>query len=223
MKRYFPFVIVALVALLVVGGGAMLYRAKRPPVLTMSKDTTSAKENDSGHIRGNPKAAVTLEEFGDYECPPCGKVSGPIKKLEEEYGDKLRVIFHHYPLIVHQHARDAAQAAEAAGLQGHFWEMHDLLYREQAVWTKTPGVRELFNSYAGLIGLDLERFKRDIDGSQVKARIEADQNEAKKVGVTATPTVFINNRAVSTATEDPAKPLRAAIDEALKAPKIDNS
>lgn len=215
MKKYLPFIIVGAVALLALGGGAMLYRAKRPPVLTLAKESSTGDK--SGHIRGNPKAPVTLEEFGDYECPPCGKLAGPIKQLEQEYGDRLRVIFHHFPLINHQHARIAASAAEAAGLQDRFWEMHELLYKEQAIWTKAPDVRILFDAYAGLVGLDIERFKKDIDSEQVKARIQADQLEATKVGVKSTPTVFVNNRAVSTATEDPAKPLRAAIDEALKA------
>jgi len=218
MKRYFPFVIVAAVILVTLSGAAWLYRSKQRPTLTIPKERSTSENSDALHVRGNPKAPVTLEEFGDYECPPCGKLAGPVKKLEEEFGERLRVIFHHYPLVNHLHARDAAQAAEAAGLQGRFWEMHDLLYREQPVWTKTPDVRQLFSSYAGLIGLDVGRFKKDIDSNQVKARIEADQREASKVGVTATPTVFINNRAISTATEDPAKPLRAAIDEALKQP-----
>ena len=216
MKRYIPFAIIAAVALAVVGGGAMLYRAKRPAQLTLSNERSTSTAEQSLHIRGNPKAPVTLEEFGDYECPPCGKLAGPLKKLEEDYGDKLRIIFHHYPLINHAHARDAAQAAEAASLQNKFWDMHDLLYREQAVWAKSPNVRQLFDAYAGMIGLDVERFKKDIDSERVKKRIKDDQAEATKVGVTATPTIFVNNKAVSTATPDPIHALREAIEVALK-------
>jgi protein-disulfide isomerase len=192
MKRYLPFIIVAAVALLTVGGGAMLYRAKRPAPLKMSEKGGAA----SGHVRGNPKAAVTLEEFGDFQCPPCGRMAPEVKKLEEEYQSKLRVVFHHLPLAVHLHARDAACAAEAAGLQDHFWEMHDLLYKEQAVWSKSEDSRALFQAYAGMIGLDLGRFKKDMDSREVKERIEADQRQAAALGVSNTPTFFLNNQAL---------------------------
>jgi Na+:H+ antiporter, NhaA family len=128
MRRYLPFTIVAAVALLTLGSATMLYRAKRPRGLTISKEITSkTNDTESIHVRGNSDAAVTLEEFGDYQCPPCGVLAGPIKQLEHDYQPRLRVIFHHFPLANHQHAREAAWAAEAAGLQGRFWEMHDLL------------------------------------------------------------------------------------------------
>jgi protein-disulfide isomerase len=211
MRRYLPFTIVGLVALLTLGSGAALYRAKRPVELTLPKNRA-----ESAHIRGNPKAPVTLEEYGDYECPPCGKLAGPLKRLEHDYGDRLRITFHHFPLVVHAHAKEAAYAAEAAALQGKFWEMHDLLYKDQGVWAKAPEVKTLFAGYAGVIGLDVERFKQDLESDQVKTRVASDAREAAKVGVTATPTVFINNRAVLPQGEDPTKPLRAAIDEALK-------
>src|SRR5438128_1142878 len=116
MRRYLPFIIVGAVGLLTAGSGTMLYRAKRPPALTISKEIASKKsDNESIHIRGNPDAPVTLEEFGDFQCPPCGLLAGPIKQLEKDYDPRLRVIFHHFPLITHQHAGEAAHAAEAAG------------------------------------------------------------------------------------------------------------
>lgn len=217
MKRYFPFALVIVVALLDLAGGTMFYRAKRRPILDISsaRSTSANSEGSLGHVRGNPKAPVTLEEFGDYQCPPCGKVAGSIKALEQEYGEQLRLVFHHFPLVMHQHAMDAACAAEAAGLQGRFWPMHDLLYREQAAWTKAPDVRVLFAAYAGLIGLDIEQFKKDMVSEKVKERVQTDQKEGAKLGVTSTPTLFVNNRAISTK-EDPIKPLKEAIDAALK-------
>src|SRR6266513_2077658 len=133
MKRYLPFVIVAVVALATVGSGAILYRAKRPHVSAIPEDNTlSAKSGaESAHIRGNPTASVTLEEYGDFQCPPCGMFSAFLGQLEKEYDSRLRVVFRNFPLKMHEHAREAALAAEAAGLQGRFWEMHDVLYREQ--------------------------------------------------------------------------------------------
>src|SRR2546421_7271583 len=85
------------------------------------------------HIRGNPDAPVTLEEFGDFQCPPCGQFAKFVDELLVEYQWQVRLVFRNYPLAAHQHALEAAQAAEAAGLQGKFWEMYDTLYREQKV------------------------------------------------------------------------------------------
>ncbi|MEP7078180.1 MAG: thioredoxin domain-containing protein [Chthoniobacterales bacterium] len=219
MKRFLPFIIVSVVALGAVIGATMLYRAKRPVALTIP-ESRAATDNSAMRMRGNPKAPVTLEEYGDYECPPCGKLAEPLKELEHQYGDKLRVVFHHYPLVVHAHSKDAAYAAEAAALQGKFWEMHDLLYREQAVWTKATDVPTLFAGYAGLLGLNVERFKKDVAGDEVKTRVASEQRDASKIGVTGTPTLFVNNHAVAITTGDTAN-LRAAIDAALPV-KIDN-
>jgi protein-disulfide isomerase len=217
MKRYLPFIIVGAVAVMTLVGGGIFYRAKHPPTLVLpAKSAEAAPDTGAIHTRGNPKAAVTLEEYGDYQCPPCGTLAGPLKDLEHEYGDRLRVIFHHLPLIVHAHAKEAAWAAEAAALQGKFWEMHDLLYREQAVWSKSSDVRPLFAAYAGMIGLDVSRFQKEIESEEVKTRVNTDLREAAKIGVTGTPTLFVNNRVVKTMPGDVAS-IRAAIDEALKA------
>lgn len=216
MKRYLPFIIVAVVALVTLGSAAVLYRANKAPVLKISKEQAAAgKEGEeSAHIRGNPKAAVTLEEFGDFECPPCAKLAEPLKEIEREYGDRLKVMFHHFPLINHRHAREAAHAAEAAGLQGRFWEMHDLLYKEQPVWSKANDVRVLFSSYAGMLGLKLDRFAKDIESEQVKARVAAGETRAKSLGVTNTPTIFVNDTAVNPTSLSPAG-IRTAINAAL--------
>jgi NhaA family Na+:H+ antiporter len=217
MKRYLPFIIVAVVAVATLGSGAMLYRAKRPHVLTIPDDKSVSAKSDaeSMHIRGNPDAPVTLEEFGDFQCPPCGNLAGFLDELVKEYDARLRIVFRNYPLASHKHARDAALAAEAAGLQGRFWEMHDALYREQAVWSKADNARELFNHYAGMLGLDLDQFKKDMDGEKVKTRVDSDQERASSLGVQSTPAVFINNRQLGPNDRTP-DGLRATIDAALK-------
>jgi protein-disulfide isomerase len=216
MKRYLPFVIVAVVALATIGSGAMLYRAKRPHVLSIPEDQTlTAKSGrESAHIRGNPDAPVTLEEYGDFQCPPCGMFAAFLGQLEKEYESRLRVVFRNFPLAMHQHAREAALAAEAAGLQGHFWEMHDVLYREQETWSKAPNVRELFESYAGTIGLDLDKFKSDMDSEQAKARVDADRQRGESLGIQTTPTLFINNQPLETKDKNP-EGIRAEINAAL--------
>ena len=217
MKRYLPLIIVAVVAIATLGSGAMLYRAKLPHPLTIPEDKSVSREGDaeSMHVRGNANAQVTLEEFGDFQCPPCGSISGFLDELVKEYNPHLRIVFRNLPLEMHQHAREAALAAEAAGLQGRFWEMHDVLYREQATWSKADNPRELFDSYAGMIGLDVDQFKKDMDGEKARARVDSDQERANSLGVQMTPTVFINDHQMSPNDKTP-EGLRAAIDAALK-------
>ena len=216
MKRYLPFVIVLGIALTTLGSGTLLYRAKRQQLKNIPEsESVLAKTNTApAHIRGNPDAPVTLEEFGDFQCPPCGKFSEFVEELLKEYNSRLRVVFRNFPLSGHEHAREAALAAEAAGLQGKFWEMHDTLYREQETWTKAPNVRELFESYAGTIGLDVDQFRKDMDGDKARERVDSDRALADFLGVKATPTLFINNRPVDPKDKNP-EGVRAAINAAL--------
>src|SRR5436190_959487 len=191
MKRDLPVVIVAAVALATLGSGAMLYRAKRSQLLSISANKVLSGKNDKSiHIRGNPDAPATLEEFADFQCPPCGSFASFVEELLKEYDSRLRLVFRNFPLPGHEHAREAAQAAEAAGLQGKFWEMYDTLYREQSLWSNAPNARELFESYAGTIGLDVDQFKKDMDCDKVRERLDSDHALADFLGVRVTPTLF---------------------------------
>jgi protein-disulfide isomerase len=215
MKRYLPFVIIIVVALATFGSGTVLYRAKRPQLKNIPESQrVSAKGDSSAHVRGNPEAQVTLEEFADFQCPPCGEFAPFAEELLREYDSRLRIVFRNFPLPAHEHAREAAMAAEAAGFQGKFWEMHDTLYREQSAWSKAPNARELFESYAGRLGLDMGRFKKDMDSDKARERIDSDHGLANSLGVKVTPTLFINNRPVEQQERNP-EGLRAAINAAL--------
>lgn len=218
MKRYLPFVIVAAAALVALGSGGMLYRAKRSQLHAIPASNSVAGKSDaeSMHIRGNPDAPVTLEEFGDFQCPPCGSFAAFGEELLKEYDSRLRIVFRNFPLPAHEHAREAAIAAEAAGMQGHFWEMHDLLYREQAVWSKAPNTRELFESYAGTIGLNLDQFRKDMDSEKTKERVDSDHARGDSLGIKETPTLFINDQPVEPRDKNPAG-VRAAINAVLEA------
>ena len=219
MRRFLPFIIVALVGLITVGAGTMLYRTKRPITLRISEEKGAEQEKQGSiHARGPAQAPVTLEEFGDFQCPPCGVISGPLLEIEKDYGPKLRVIFRNFPFPNHQHALEAAYTAEAAGLQGRYWEMHDLLYKEQASWSNAPDAKQLFVSYAKILGLEMDRFETDIASPTVKARVTADQERGKSLGVSATPSIFINNQGLPPNSLN-STALRAAIDEALKEKK----
>jgi protein-disulfide isomerase len=217
MKRILPFVIVGVVAALTIGSGMYLYRTKiaaAGPKPDMRGANTEIRGADSVHALGPANAPVTLEEFADFQCPPCGKLSEPINQLQREFASKLRFVFRNFPLAMHTHAREAARAAEAAGLQGKFWQMHDLLFREQEVWSKSDDVHSLFDAYARMIGLNLERFHKDMQGSEVEAQISIDQRHGSVIGVRNTPTLFLNNEALSTEVLEPAK-LRAAVTAAI--------
>jgi protein-disulfide isomerase len=219
LKRFLPFIIIALVGLAAFGGGIMLYRAKKPQTaLTLKGAVVPTGRSEDLHVRGAADAPVTLEEYGDFQCPPCGRLAEPLQQIEKDYGSRLRVIFRNFPFTTHQHAHEAAYAAEAAGLQGHFWEMHDLLYREQAAWAKSKEVQPLFAAYAGMIHLDVERFKKDMASEQVKEKVAADRKHGEARGVQNTPTIFINNEAVPATSLNPIA-LRAAIDAAVREKK----
>ena len=210
MKRLAPFVIVVGVALLTIGGGVKLYLTKRVSAVAASPDS---KEEDV-HSRGPVDAPVTIEEFGDFQCPPCGGLSGPLLAIEKDYATKLRVIFYNFPFAIHPHARQAAHAAEAAGLQGHFWEMHDLLYREQVKWSGAPDVSQLFESYAEMLKLDLPRFRKDVRSPQVEVRVARDEQLGKSLGVQNTPTLILNHRPLTSSSLN-AESIRKAIDDSL--------
>src|ERR1700745_2696561 len=216
MKRYLPFVIVIVVALATFGGGTMLYRARRPQVKNIPESqSVRARSDTSAHVRGNPAAAVTLEEFGHFQCPPCGQFAGFAEELLREYDSRLRVVFRNFPLPAHEHAREAALAAEAAGFQGKFWEMHDTLYREQSAWSKAPNTRELVEQYAGTLGLNMDQFKKDMDSDKARERVDSDHALGDFLGVKVPPTRYINNRPVEPQEKTP-EGLRAAINAALE-------
>jgi protein-disulfide isomerase len=166
------------------------------------------------HFRGDATAPVVLEEFGDFQCPPCALLWPTLEKLEHDYEKRLVVVFREHPLKNHRYARDAAWAAEAAGLQGKFWEMHDALYRNRAVWTVADYVGPYLTQYATELGLDLEHFKTDMTGDEVAKRIATDLDRGDSLGVDRTPFVFVNGEKIP-ASDFNDKGLRAAIDKAL--------
>jgi Na+/H+ antiporter NhaA len=142
------------------------------------------------HIRGPLDAPLTLVEYGDFECPFCGKSTGMINELRLELGDEMRYVFRHLPLPdVHPHAELAAEAAEAAGGQGRFWEMHDLLYAHQGALD----IEDLI-AYAARLDLDVDRFVDDIREGRYSIRIREDAASADAGGAGGTPTFFIGGR-----------------------------
>ncbi len=140
------------------------------------------------HAEGASDAPVTLVEFGDYQCPACGAAYPMVKQLQKALGKKLRLVFRNFPLThAHPYALAAAETAEAAAMQGKFWQMHDLLFERQALLE--PGV---LASWAQEAGLDLEKFKADLEHGDVMKRIKEDRMSAIQSGANGTPTFFID-------------------------------
>jgi protein-disulfide isomerase len=143
---------------------------------------------DRDHIQGPVDASVTLLEYGDYECPYCGAAYPIVKEVQDRMGDQVRFVFRNFPITTsHPHAEQAAEAAEAAGSQGRFWEMHDTLYENQ----RRLGDADL-RSYAARLGLDLESFERDVAEHVHAPRVREDFMSGVRSGVNGTPTFYIN-------------------------------
>jgi protein-disulfide isomerase len=141
---------------------------------------------------------VVLEEYGDYQCPPCGQLYPDLKQIEKEYGNQVQIVFHHFPLMkIHKNALIAAHAAEAARNQNKFWEMHDLLYRNQKEWSELADPRPVLVSYAKQLSLNLDAFNRDLESNVIDQKISADIQRGSSQGVTGTPTVFLDSNLVN--------------------------
>src|SRR5262245_49346118 len=208
MKRYLPFMIIILVLAVAAGVFAALWKSASggdssnsafattaPPPVTSSNPVSSQTSPQPLATKPNLKvsSAVVLEEYGDYQCPPCGQLYPEIKQIEKEYGNQVQIVFHHFPLTkLHKNALLAARAAEAARNQNRFWEMHDQLYRNQKQWADSDDARSVLISYAQQLNLNAERFTRDLDSNQVEQRISADIQRGSALGVTGTPTVFLD-------------------------------
>lgn len=178
--------------------------------------TLTLRVGKRDHIQGSSSAAVTLVEYGDYQCPFCGDTYPIIKKLQKHFGDQLRFVFRNFPLVrIHAYAQRAAEAAEAAGGQGKFWEMHDYLYEHQDVLDAENLVKA-----AGTLGLDRVKFDREVAEHVYADRVKADIQSGNDSGVGGTPTIFING--VRNDGDDDFETLKAKIDEAIllsKTPK----
>lgn len=152
----------------------------------MTALTVSIEKDD--HIQGRDDAPVTLLEYGDFECPYCGEAYPIVKRIQEKLGNDLKFIFRHFPLAeIHPHARQAAYAAETAGKQGKFWEMHDILYTHQDALED----EDLFG-YADTLTLDTNAFTADFESPNVAKKVQKDFMSGVRSGVNGTPTFFID-------------------------------
>ena len=166
------------------------------------------KVGSNDPFKGGKKAAVTIIEFSDFECPFCSRVNPTMKQIEDAYGDKVRVVFKQNPLSFHKNAPLAAEATLAAHEQGKFWQMHDTLFANQKALTRPD-----LDKYAQEIGLNTDKFKAALDTNKFKPQVEADMAVAKELGATGTPSFFVNGRKLRGA--QPFESFKKLIDEAL--------
>lgn len=158
--------------------------------------------NIGDHTLGNTKSKVVMIEYGDYQCPGCGSAYEPLKTVSEKYKDHMVFVFRNFPLVsAHPNARAAAAAAETAGLMGRYWEMHNLLFANQSAWenANTTDRNTVFEGFASQIGLDVKEFAKTLreKSDVINQKISFDQALGTKVGVTGTPSIYLNGKAVN--------------------------
>jgi protein-disulfide isomerase len=186
-----------LAAIIIVFGG-IFFISQNSGSNSSKSNTNSSNGQPTKHILGEGAAGVTFQEYGDYECPVCGTYYQPIQQAVDQNKAKIYFQFSNLPLVaIHQNAFAAARAAEAAGLQGKFWQMHDKLYTNQSAWSSLSTPLDKFVDYAKELKLDTAKFKTDYASSQVNDSINADVNAFDKTNQEkATPTFFINGKYV---------------------------
>ncbi|HXV27061.1 MAG TPA: DsbA family protein [Candidatus Paceibacterota bacterium] len=195
-RRVLKRVLLWVIVLGVLAGGAWgLYKASERAAVPAGDGTLAVAVTDDENIRGPVDAPVTLVEYSDLQCPACKAFHPVLQQLMEDSGGTVRLVYRHFPIRnIHANADLAARAAEAAGLQGKFWEMHDRIFDEQGTWSgrSSQGARDAFLSYAQELGLDTARLEADMDSDAVKDAVQADLDGALAAGVNATPTFFLN-------------------------------
>lgn len=150
--------------------------------------------NNVTHAIGNSSAPMRIIEFADFQCPACASAHPILQSFMEKNGEKIYFVFRHYPLPTHKNALAAAKAAEAAGLQNKFWEMHNLLFENQPEWSDVQNPTDIFTRYAEKLDLDINQFKNDLKNESLENIITTDKSLALRSAVNSTPTFFINGK-----------------------------
>lgn len=177
--------------LILVVGVAVVSKTSNSNTPAKPVDSSLLIKSDSNKLAG-ANSKVTIVEFGDYQCPACGAVHPLVKQVVDANKDTLTFVFRNFPLSQHANALVAAEAAEAAGAQGKYWEMHDKLYENQTEWSDSKNPVDIFVGYAKDLELDTTKFKQEVSDKKYSAKITADQDDGNRLGVNATPTFYID-------------------------------
>ena len=191
LKDNAPVLVIAAVTIIVFVG-ILLFASRTEQKTDVGSSVDQARFMTEGtHVRGEASASATLVEFSDFECPACGMFYPKISELEHKYPTSLKVVYKHFPLPQHTEARKAAEAAEAAGAQGKFWEMHDKMFENQ----KALKVEDL-KKYAADLGLDTKKFDEELDSGKYAAKVQTDSALGTGLGVNSTPTFYLNGKKI---------------------------
>ena len=223
MKEDSKRVIYWLLAAVVIIGSFLLimFNGNSQPVDPDNPNAVYVPEFTEGEwMKGNPEAAVTLIEYSDFQCPACRSSAPMARNVAQEFSNHLKLVYRHFPLTrIHDNALVTAQAAEAAGLQGKFWEMHDMIFDKQGEWSKvsTGEAATMLTGYASEIGLDVDKFKEDLVSKEVKDAVQEDMDGALDADLPGTPSFILNGEKLSPKSyEDFRSLIRTAVDEATK-------
>lgn len=180
----------ALTLALVIGVSMVFTKKTNEPVVPVDQQLLVS---DTPHVTGSASASATLVEFSDFQCPACRSVQPLVTQIKAQYGEKLRFVYRHFPLrSIHKNAAMAARASEAAAKQNKFFAYHDKLFEVQPEWEGDADPTLRFIAYAKELGLNEEQFKKDIADSALDARVLKDEADATTIGVSATPTFYLN-------------------------------
>ena len=198
--------VIVAVSFIVLLGGALVYSA-------VKDGSTDEVVTLAEKVKGNPESTVILAEYSDFQCPACASFTPILEEIMSEYGDQLRFEYHHFPLIsIHPSAELAARVSEAAGVQGKFWEMHDLLFERQASWSQSINPKNQFTDFAKELGLDVDAFNRHLNTKAVRETVQEDMREGRSLQITGTPSFYLNGEKMEITTfEDFKKQIEVAI------------
>lgn len=162
-----------------------------------SNDPVNIEINANDHVRGSVNGKVTIVEFGDFQCPACGAYDPIVREAIEKNKNDVKFVFKNFPLTqIHRNALIASKAVESAGLQGKYWEMHDLLYDKQEEWSNSMNAKDVLANYAKILSLDVNKFVTDLENKSIEENIFNEYKEGIKLGVQGTPTFFLNGRKI---------------------------
>jgi protein-disulfide isomerase len=212
-------ILIGVAAMVVVGGIALF--AINPKVQEAGKSVDpKSLIRESSHMTGKADAKVSLVEFGDHQCPACAAVEPTLEKVKEKYKDNpnFNLVWRHFPLTsIHRNAVASSEASEAAGAQGKFWEMHKMLYERQQQWETQADPTTMFINYAKELGMgDIAKFESDLKNHIYRELVLTDLSDGEKLGISSTPTFFLNGEKLTFSNLPTEAELTQKIDELLK-------
>lgn len=184
----------AVLVVAIAGIGAYQVATGPRAELPRKDGTLSLAIDQSDHTKGSTTPKVTFVEYSDLQCPACGAYYPMLEEMFAEYKDSISFTYRHFPLPQHKNALSSAYASEAAGKQGKFWEMVDLIFNNQSEWSESTTASAIFEGYAEKLGLDIAQYKNDVNSDVVKEKVDRDQKSGKLSAIDHTPTFFINGK-----------------------------